>query len=503
MRRPRVVLRCDARSETGLGHMVRCLAVADAAQAAGWSVVLAGSIEPSSLVDRLLSQAGLEAVPLAGGSHDLVKFAALHGADVCHVDHYDMAPSLRKQLTDLGVLLSNVEDGEYGRRPADFAIDATLGAESQDRPADGSAVQLRGLEFALFRQSVLRARRAREVRGGPSSAQGTGVLVVMGGSDPTGALGPVTDHLLSSAKAGMGTCLTVIDPSAVARTEANVDGFVVRRVPPVVDLPGLAATADLVVTAAGTTVWELVALGVPLAVVRVVENQAVGYDSVVESGFAIGLGSPEALVGKAELAAALTRRTTSSTTLESPRLGRGAERLVDIWTKALRSPRWRARPAQASDADLLLSWRNDPGTRRWSRTAGVVTREHHVNWLNAARGSEACELLIVERDGVPAGTVRWDRLDGFDWEVSITVDPLLRGRSTGTTALDVGQRWLAAWVDEPLRAVARLRPENVASARLFSRSGYARAPELDQPPFLAYRRWLRTGEGAAIGTAPT
>ena len=40
-----VAIRCDATPSGGIGHLVRALSVADAARAAGHTVVVAGSIE--------------------------------------------------------------------------------------------------------------------------------------------------------------------------------------------------------------------------------------------------------------------------------------------------------------------------------------------------------------------------------------------------------------------------------------------------------------------------
>ena len=64
-------------------------------------------------------------------------------------------------------------------------------------------------------------------------------------------------------------------------------------VAPVDDLAAIMARADLVISAAGTSVWELCCIGVPMALIWAVENQRDGYDRVVAAGAALGLGGPE------------------------------------------------------------------------------------------------------------------------------------------------------------------------------------------------------------------
>jgi spore coat polysaccharide biosynthesis predicted glycosyltransferase SpsG len=55
------------------------------------------------------------------------------------------------------------------------------------------------------------------------------------------------------------------------------------------------AGADLVVTAAGSAVWELLHLGVPAALSWVAANQLIGYEALVGGGIAAGLGpAPDA-----------------------------------------------------------------------------------------------------------------------------------------------------------------------------------------------------------------
>ena len=56
-------------------------------------------------------------------------------------------------------LLSNLEDGTFGRRPADLVVDPNVGAEETRR--DGGPVLLRGTRWAGVRRSVTeRAGRA-------------------------------------------------------------------------------------------------------------------------------------------------------------------------------------------------------------------------------------------------------------------------------------------------------------------------------------------------------
>mgnify|MGYP003394995869 CR=1 FL=1 len=88
-------------------------------------------------------------------------------------------------------------------------------------------------------------------------------------------------------------------------------------------------------------------------------------------------------------------------------------------------------PATLKDAELLLSWRNDPDTRRQSRNTGEAELAEHIAWLTKSLAMPTRKLYIAEDDGLPIGTVRADEdTDGYT-EVSYTVAPSARGKGHG------------------------------------------------------------------------
>jgi RimJ/RimL family protein N-acetyltransferase len=150
----------------------------------------------------------------------------------------------------------------------------------------------------------------------------------------------------------------------------------------------------------------------------------------------------------------------------------------------------RVRPAVEDDAELLLSWRNDPEARRWSRSSDTIDLATHRAWLLRTFASPDRYLLVVEAgDGTPVATTRYDRLDGdaTAWEVSITVGPDVRGRGLGGATLAASDAWLLDAEPAARRIVAHVRPANEASRRLFERHGYAPAPSRE-PDMLRLER---------------
>ena len=119
-----VLLGCDGGGPLGVGHVMRCLALAEAAVAAGHTVVLAGHFEGSFL------QGQIAAAPVEvshaptwmadGDPQPLIDLVARVRPDVLHVDSYVAFDRLRELVasTGVGATVSNMEDGTFGRRPA-------------------------------------------------------------------------------------------------------------------------------------------------------------------------------------------------------------------------------------------------------------------------------------------------------------------------------------------------------------------------------------------------
>lgn len=497
----RVLLHCDGGPGVGVGHTVRSLALAEEALSRGHEVTIAGWVggdfleglvaerEQTGLVRHPL-EAGAGAAELAG----LVDELAPH---VVHLDSYrtpDVAGTLVERHP--GVLVSNAQDGGYGRRHADVVIDSTLGAEEMADVPGTVRWRLLGASCAPLRHEVLRHRH----RPGHTPGDALEVLVVMGGTDATGAAPYALDVL---GRCGVAARVTVIATAPLADEVASVarqhPQLSVEVVGPVRDLPALMARQDLVLSASGTSTWELCAMAVPMGLICVVDNQLAGYRRLVDRGAAVGLGGPDLSGPQRDLAvdalapalldaglrASLAR--TAATVVD----GHGAWRLVRTWEVASGSRPRRAAPALTAsravmeDARTLWRWRNDPETRSRSRSQKPVAWDDHVRWLTGSLDRADRLLLVVSDEAGQVGTVRWDLEGDGEWEVSITVAPERRGAGLAVPMLEAAQ---SALLDTHgvRRFRAAIHIDNTASRRLFVTAGYVPHQPPDEAGFETY-----------------
>lgn len=288
-----VALRCDARPDLGVGHVVRCLALADELRARGLRVTLVGDVEVS-WVGREVTARGLHPVVPPADADGLAALCTDLAVDALVLDGYHLDPASGAAARAAGIVVLAVVDGAFGDgQAADLYLDQNLGA----RPASGpqvpaSAGHLLGLDHVLFRDEVLAYRRPET----PPAATPPRVLCVFGGTDAYDAA-PVVVPLVLATGRPVHVVAVAARPDLAAALERLTVGPGQRLdvIEPTPDLARLAAGCDAAVVAAGTSMWELLCLGVPFAVVTVADNQRPGYETVVAQGVALPLGSLSAL----------------------------------------------------------------------------------------------------------------------------------------------------------------------------------------------------------------
>ena len=320
----RVGFRCDAGMAIGVGHLMRCVALAEELVGRGSEVLFLGDVAGSAWAESQLRQRGFPRCSAPAEPEALVELVRVFGLDAVVLDSYVLAAGTGAALRAAGTAVLAIIDGDPLGQEADLYLDQNLGAElrpfqlPREHPADGGPLgewppgpqgewprgswgerppgswgerppgprgaRLAGARYALLRDSVLLMRGTARRR--PARPEGPLVLCFFGGTDSAGVAPAWAEALCAT---GLPFRATVVSPVSF-----DVDGPI-TVIPPTDRLPGLMAEANLVVTAAGSAVWELLHLGVPTALSWVADNQLVGYEALVGGGIAAGLGpAPDA-----------------------------------------------------------------------------------------------------------------------------------------------------------------------------------------------------------------
>ena len=282
MRHPavRVAFRIDGASAIGLGHLRRCLALAQALRALGVESLV--QLDGDDRALALAMTAGLEVSAVAWGD-DLRAIGEWCGrlrASALVVDSYAFSSDDLRALVAAGrpvIVFSDTADREL---PVDVVINGAVGAERLGYRGSPHTRYLLGPRYLALQPEFAEAA-PRTIHDHLQRA-----LLTIGGADP----GRLTARLIRWAIAGLGAVtLDVVagplvdDVASIREAVRSVPGRVTLHESPK-HLRDLMLAADLAITGGGQTVYELAAIGTPMVAIRLAENQRLNVEAMRDAG---------------------------------------------------------------------------------------------------------------------------------------------------------------------------------------------------------------------------
>lgn len=323
-----LLIRTDASPHIGTGHIMRCIALAQAWRKHGPAVF--ASVQSTPAIEERVSAEGfvLRKLPVeVGSSRDAIATAELAtqvNAAWVIADGYGFDADYQRYLKDAGHRLLFLDD--YGQ--ADFyCADLVLNQNIAVAPSTYSRRSpetrvLVGTTYALLRDEFVRWHGwQRDI-----PAEGKKVLVTLGGADPNNVTAKVVDalELLPNIEA-----IVVLGGSnrhiRSLRSRCAAGDRSIRLVVNASNMPELMAWADVAVAGAGSTAWELAFFGLPSVVTVLADNQTAIAAALEREGVALVVR--DGFVGPEQLAIRL--RMLLSDQQKRIQLSQAGRRLVD------------------------------------------------------------------------------------------------------------------------------------------------------------------------------
>lgn len=296
----KVVFRTDASLQIGTGHVMRCLALAQALRTRGAECEFICREHKGHLLDLLSAQGFVThrlAASVSGSpSSDVVTHAAWLGVDwetdareCSHVldasdspdwlvvDHYALDARWELAVKPANSRLLVIDDLADRKHACNVLIDQNLGSHVQSYvglvPTEccvlaGPLYAMLRPEFAVFRDKNLIKRRAPALQN---------ILVTMGGVDAPNATGKALS-VLGKALLPSGCRITVVMGASApwldaVKKQAEEMPIKTEVLVGISDMAERMADADLAIGAAGSTSWERCCLGLPSFLVQLADNQ--------------------------------------------------------------------------------------------------------------------------------------------------------------------------------------------------------------------------------------
>lgn len=327
-------IRADMNSQISVGHVMRCLSVADSAKARGIKTVfIAADDNPVPLV----KERGHEIIVLGTDWQDmeselpaLEKIIAERGIDRILIDTYQVTDAYLRRVNELARVyyLDDVNAFPY---PVYAVINYSNHADESTYPVryPGTKFYL-GCGYAPLREAF---KDPHPKKINPSVKN---ILIMSGGSDPYDMLPQILDALplkdFETVNAICGNFNNRLD-SLKAKYASYPS---VHILPSVEKIWRYYEEADVAISAGGSTLYELSSMGVPTITYSFVDNQipnvrAFDLDGVMPyAGDARGGNVPARVRKLLEEMDDASVRSENSRRLQRLVDGQGADRMVDV-----------------------------------------------------------------------------------------------------------------------------------------------------------------------------
>jgi UDP-2,4-diacetamido-2,4,6-trideoxy-beta-L-altropyranose hydrolase len=307
-----VAIRCDANSKVGLGHFMRCFAIAEFLVDDGYKVVFLMR-NPEYFCFEKIKNMDLEIVSLnAYESSSEFKGPYAHSswlpcseledalecankmrkisekfkknADFIIVDHYALGKPWEKKLADFGKIIA-LDDLNDRPHFCSLLIDQTYGKtiNSYHGLTNQDARVLTGTKYSILRKEFLIERS----KGKPNKNKIENILVTFGGVDSENYTEKLLDGLMHfDAKLTFSVTIVVssLNPN-IHRIKRFQHDY--RNIEVITDAPNMAeimSNSDFCFGAVGSTTWERFALSLPSALCVIANNQFNAAQLLVEAG---------------------------------------------------------------------------------------------------------------------------------------------------------------------------------------------------------------------------
>lgn len=340
---PTILFRTDANGAVGAGHLMRCLALAEAFRKSGRRPFFVTK-ETSPEMRRLIRGRRFGEVVLpANLSADtegalMAAMTSARDAQGIVVDRYGLPASylssLRRLRPEWAVL--QFEDLGTPLKGVDLVLNQNFYAtRAFYRRAPAGVKFLLGPRHAVLRPEFLSrkpaARGSKDVRR---------VVVTAGGGNQPKAMSLLVRCVAEEAP---GAEVTVVSGFTKVLSRSRLPaGSRVRITGPVKNMAALLRRSDLAVSAAGTTLYELSYLGIPAVCFVLADNQKDNARSADRAGVAISLGNIES-ASENSIRRAVRRLVLSSSERAKMRRkqlksvdGRGPQRVVAAFDRVSR-----------------------------------------------------------------------------------------------------------------------------------------------------------------------
>jgi UDP-2,4-diacetamido-2,4,6-trideoxy-beta-L-altropyranose hydrolase len=492
-----VVFRVDASINIGIGHVMRCLTLADEIKKTD-SDILFICRELKGNLRRLINKRGFEVSLIhhnLEGKKNNKDFSWLPDVnetiDIIRninptwliIDHYGIDyrwhDKIRKHTNQIMV----IDDLANRQMYCDLLLDNTIGRVPKDYYflTNNDCEFLLGPEYSLIRHEF-REYRILALKKQLKDFAIRNILVSMGGMD----FNNITEDVINSISAldwspelVVNVVLSELAPNINSveklskKTNININIITSPK-----SMAKLMFEADISIGASGSSAWERCSLGLPTLAICTAENQLDIFKELdnLKVHFSADIN------GKYKYPSLISqlKKIKENPSILEPLIGNSFHICDTLGANRVESKMWQSvtkdgknfdiKNVSSKDIQIIFDWQSHPKTREFSKNSHSPSWDEHTAWVNRKINDLNSVLWLLLHDNQPCGVLRLDHVDhGLKngYMISIFVDPLKYRLGIATLAIQTAKKFFSKFT-----LYAEILDQNKNSLLLFDNAEF-------------------------------
>lgn len=449
----------------GWGHVSRCLSIYEEAKIIGEEVefIINGDVEEVSFLKNknITNENWVEKKNLT-----LEKCKDSY----CVVDSYIASKEILSELSNVSKNIVFIDDNNRIDYKRGLVVNPSLSIEGLNYPKKTEIEYLWGKDYIILRKAFIDLER-KDIR-----KQVENVIIVMGGSDikkilPIIISGICNNYRKIKFNVVVGTSSNLIELKKISHSNVEFYSNIDEN-----NMKDLMLNSDVAITAAGQTIYELLATQTPFIPIKIAENQSNNLKSLQKMKLIdswLTFDSERFMIElNNKFFEILNYKKRKERILKYKGLidGYGAKRIIQKLIQSKKEELY-FRKVQISDCDLIYNWANDYKVRINAFNSDKIDYENHKRWFEYKLKDFNSVIYIILNKSIPIGQIRID-IENNIGKIDYSIDEKYRGKGYGTLALKLIGSKIKEDFPNVKKIIGQVKYNNISSQNAFEKSKF-------------------------------
>ncbi|TJX68846.1 GNAT family N-acetyltransferase [Soehngenia saccharolytica] len=460
----KVIILTEGGKNIGLGHLSRCIALYDEIQSRNIKVelIVHGEVSNIRILEgkayKNVDWANIEYLDNTISDEDYVIVDSYLANYVCY-ETISLKSKRALYIDDIGRL-------SY---PKGIVLNPSLDSSHIDYSYKTEAEVLKGAKYVILRSAFCvddeKILNKNVSRG----------LIIMGGTDIRN-LTPILIKYICEKNPDINFDI-VVDAFQYSKLVSlnKINNVLYHKDLTEIDMYKIIYNADIAISAAGQTIYELLSTRTPFIAIQVAENQKNNFESLKEylnSEILLNYDEDNFIMKLQEKFFYLKKyenRKKISKDMEYVIDKKGRKRIIDaLLGNIINTEEIFLRKAQKKDVIDVFEISNEDLVRQYSINKNKISWKDHVEWFfNVLESENTVFYVVVDNMNSVLGQIRF-KLEGNSAIISISLANKLRGRGYSKSILKQGIDKLLSENNQVMDIIAYVLENNIVSIMLFT-----------------------------------